>query len=163
MYGVSATPNENVFSALLPVFMNYLHISREEASKIPLVNAHRLPTPRNNGTPRHSNRPAPACIIVRFAKMSDRDRLLQAFEQPRDHHARERQDHEAPPQRVAIRTDLPPSMKRERGRLAATAYTLRKKQHLATSIRVVGTRVVLLTRKQHNIGKPPAKWAEWRE
>ena len=139
--------------------MNALKVSRDEAAGIQLVNAHRLPTSRNNGTPRHSNQQAP--IIVRFSKMSDRDRLLQSFERPRQ--AREAGDDEPPTPRIAIRTDLPPSMKRERGRLAAAAYTIRKTQHLATSIRVIGTKVVLLTRKRAANGEAPAKWEEWNE
>ncbi|XP_041471830.1 accumulation-associated protein-like [Lytechinus variegatus] len=46
---------------------------------IPIINAHRLPAPAQRG-----NQPASPCpIIVRFSRMADRDRLLQAFEQPR--------------------------------------------------------------------------------
>ena len=64
--------------------------------------------------------------------------------------------------RVTIRSDLPISMKRERGRLAELAYKLRQKQ-FATRIRISGTKVYLQTRKHLQNGAPPTSWSNWKE
>ena len=125
--------------------------------KIPVVNIHRLPT---KSTPiGATNAPEPPDpIIVRFARMSDRDNLLRAFEQPR----RPRNATEKSPARVRItvRTDLPPRMKRERGRLASIAYNLRKTKNLKTKIAVRGAKVVLMTKHPN---EPSSAWSTWSD
>ena len=67
-------------------------------------------------------------------KMSDRDRVLRAFEQPRQPRSANGNIAAGPGDRITVRTDLPPKMKRERGRLASVAYKLRKTQQLKTKI-----------------------------
>ena len=186
---------------------------------IPIVNAHRLPQSRRDSP--HSERQPPA-IIVRFARIYDRDRLLHAFEhqsrrrqqptpgrsatpgaspsdsdvsppgseapgtQPSDSDTpgtqpsvREASSGQAPEtspppvgdtpptqpafSRVTIRTDLPPAMKRERGRLATIAYNIRRNNHLSTRITVSGTKVLLQTRKHVKTGEKPGPWSNWKE
>ncbi|XP_071481979.1 uncharacterized protein [Diadema antillarum] len=156
-YGIVSHPNENVYQEAAKAFAHLLEISTEEAMKIPVVNIHRLPT---KSTPiGATNAPEPPDpIIVRFARMSDRDNLLRAFEQPR----RPRNATEKSPARVRItvRTDLPPRMKRERGRLASIAYNFRKTKNLKTKIAVRGAKVVLMTKHPN---EPSSAWSTWSD
>lgn len=103
--------------------------------------------------------------------MFDRDRLLRAFEsQPRHQQkgtaaassARVQQGTRDPAySRVTIRSDLPPKLKRERGRLAAEAYRLRHEEKVSTRIRLVGSKIVLQTRTYSTGGSQNSAWATW--
>lgn len=185
IYGVAERNNENIIAVVHEVLSFFLKIPTAEASKILLVNAHRLPAPQHDIGNEAKIRP----IIIRFVNMSDRDRLLNAFEgtrrqrpsgsarntpstteqqtsndrEPRQQPAGVGQQLEARYQsftRVTIRTDLPPQMKRERGKLAAEAYKLRKEQKLSTRIRINGIKLYLQTRKPTTDGSQ-ASWKNW--
>ena len=149
-----------------------MNISKDEAVRIPLVNAHRLPVPshgREFTASGSRSQPQPPAIIIRFGRMIDRERLLYGFERrPRPHQQRVEPTSEAeertppsPYSRVTIRTDLPPKMRKERGKLASTAYAIRKNDHLATRIKIAGTKVILQTRKITRNGSTPDKWTDW--
>ena len=168
VYGLQPTNGkENIYDVVHEVFIHLMGISKEEASRIPLANAHRLPPSTRAAT----GSPQPPAIIIRFARMIDRDRLLYGFERrPRQQSTDSSADTSSaqlpPPSpfsRVTIRTDLPPKLKRERGRLASIAYSLRKKDHLATRIKIVGTKVMLQTRKTTRNGATPEHWSSWSE
>ena len=176
VYGVPEGKNENIYSTVYGVIAHFLQVSESVAIKTSLVNAHRLPAPKHTTA-------APRPLIIRFANMEDRNRLLSAFEQPNrqrrnevsgQQHAQQpsQQAAEPPPRqqataeifsydRVTIRTDLPPLMKRERGRLATLAYKIRKEKHLATRIRINGTKLSLQTRQPARNGSPQSSWANW--
>ena len=64
--------------------------------------------------------------------------------------------------RVAVRSDLPAIMKRERGRIASLAYKLRQEKKVSTRIRINGTRVYLQTRKPVQSGAQEP-WKTWDE
>ena len=81
--------------------------------------------------------------------MRDRDRVLAAFEerqrQPRGANAQP-QGANAPgqtPNRITVRTDLPPALKARRSILAKVAFDLRKQKGVSTKIVVAGTKVLL--------------------
>ncbi|XP_072176987.1 uncharacterized protein [Diadema setosum] len=171
IYGVTPQSNENVYEEVYTVLANLLGVSRDQAEKIPLTNAHRVPrarNPRENQSDRANNPPDP--IIVRFSRMVDRDRVLRAFERPvqREDPPRAAAPRAAAPgatkvsnERITIRSDLPPSMKRERGRLAAIAYKLRQQQKVSTRIIINKTKVILQTRKKQDEGRPDP-WSTYR-
>ena len=157
LYGIPSQPNENVYMSAAKAFAQLLEVPVEEGASIPIVNTHRLPTKKPlTGA---SNAPSPPDpIIVRFARMSDRDRILRAFEQPR--RPRDASGNPTAESRITVRTDLPPKMKRERGRLASVAYNLRKTKHLKTKIAIIGTKVVLQTKHPN---EPSSNWSTWTE
>lgn len=154
-YGIAPRPQEDIYATMSEVIAKLMNIPVQEAAHIPIINAHRLPTRKPAQNAGGDNRPDP--VIVRFAKMSDRDKILHAFEYPRPN------DHRSVPRptgpRVTVRTDLPPSMKRDRGRLAHVGYELRTKQPgLKTRIKVIGARVILQTKKSSDSG---STWTAW--
>ena len=164
IYGVAMSKTENVYRECFVVFASMLNISLEEAMRtIPLTNAHRLPR-RNPATSSGAgDRQQPDPIIVRFGRMQDRDRILLASQQ-RPRQARGYAQSVTHNQQIVIRTDLPPAMKRERGRLASIAYHLRKdRSNVSTRIIVNGTRVILQTRTAGNSNGPPSAWTAWKE
>ena len=128
-YGIPSHPNEHIYNVAAGAFAKVLEIPMDEAMNIPTVNIHRLPTKKPYGGASNAPEP-PNPIIVRFMKMSDRDRVLQAFEQPRQPRSANGNTAAGPGDRITVRTDLPPKMKRERGRLASVAYKLRKTKQL---------------------------------
>ena len=167
IYGVATKANENIYDTVQPLFSHFMNIPKEDVVRVPLVNIHRLPPPaRTQGSSQQ-----PPAIIVRFARMADRDRLLHGYENrfrqrrsdPNRNHGNDQPPPPTPFERVTIRTDLPPKMKRERGRLASIAYQLRKDDHLATRIKVVGTKVILQTRKPARSDGTPTNWSSWSE
>ncbi|XP_072179985.1 uncharacterized protein [Diadema setosum] len=161
-YGIPSQPNEDVHEVLTDTVSKLLDISTEEATGIPYVNIHRLPRKRStNQAGNSSTTDAPDPIIARFVRMSDRDRILRAFEQPRlPQQPRETSGNLPATRQVTVRTDLPPRMKRERGRLATVAYDLRKNRHLKTRISIQGTKVLLMTKKPDD---PSGNWKQWSE
>ena len=166
LYGAPQANKENINDVCFGAFSSILHITKEEAARsIPLVNAHRLPR-RNpagaSGPRRNSKEESPDPIIMRFGRMQDRDGILRASQRPRTTERDSTSDGNDSQPRLTIRTDLPPGMKRERGRLASVAYHLRKERHLATRIIVNGTKVILQTRTPSATG-PPSPWTAWTE
>lgn len=144
-YGLEKKQNEKVESVLREAFVA-LGLSEEEAKSIAIINAHRLPSKRD----RSNNTPEP--IIAKFVYMSQRNRLLYAFEKksPRDGI-----DHPTP--RISVRTDLPPAMKAQRAILATKAYKFRKENNLSTKIVVAGTKVILYTKPRNATEWQPYK------
>lgn len=162
IYGLPKKADENIYDTVKAVLVRFFGISPEEAFRIGIINAHRLPSKRGNDRRRGDEEPD--AIIVRFVHMADRDRLLHAFEhQPRDRPQSAASDKDPTHPRVTIRSDLPPKMKRERGKLATIAFNLRKNNNLSTRIRVSGTKVILQTRKTVKSGGPPSAWSNWSE
>ena len=164
IYGVRISQNENVYKEVFTVFSSILSISPEEAMRtIPLTNAHRLPRRKPSGNSGAGDTQQPDPIIVRFGRMQDRDRILFASQQrQRPTHGPAQSAGSTPT--IVIRTDLPPVMKRERGRLASIAYHLRKeRRNISTRIIVNGTRVILQTRTAGNHNGPPSAWTAWKE
>ena len=162
LYGVPKKADENIYNTVQGVLAKFLGISLEEASSIGIINAHRLPSKRGNDQRRRDEEPD--AIIVRFVHMADRDRLLRAFEyQPRDQTSSATPGQDPTRPRITIRSDLPPKMKRVRGKLASIAFNLRKNNNLSTRIRVSGTQVLLQTRKNVKSGGTPSAWSTWSE
>ena len=172
-YGIPHTRDEDVMSTSRDIISRFLNVTSEEAAEIPIVNAHRLPTSRQGNHQQPGQREAaPDPIIIRFGSMTDRDRLLHAYEgELRRPRARgfgqqatpEPADRDPTLRRVSIRTDLPAKLKRERSRLAGVAYQLRREQNLSTRIKVNGAKVLLQTRKKVPAGAPYAPWNTWTE
>ena len=165
-YGIAPRPQEEIYATVSEAIGQLMNIPLEEAAKVPLINAHRLP--RYNQKPDQENsigsrsRPVgPDPIIVRFARMWDRERILQAFEHPTRQRETRSEARRPTDPRVTVRTDLPPTMKRERGRLAHIAYQLRSNQPgLKTRIKIIGVKVVLQTRKSSEVGSTWSKWSD---
>ena len=190
VYGVAERGNnENIYETVCDVLIHFIRISRSEAQRVLIENAHRLPAPQHGSS---TIRP----IIIRFVLIADRDRLLNAFEQsrrlrPKPTEGPTTSQHPTPQAtamsgqttsqavqasmtsttttqdqqfaRVTIRTDLPPVMKRERGRLATIAYKLRKDQNLSTRIRINGTKIFIQTRKQVSGAGPHPQWINYED
>ena len=114
-YGIPSHPNENIY--------NVAARSIRENPRDPHGRSHEHPHGKHPSAAyqetlrRSQQRPGtPDPIIVRFMKMSDRDRVLRAFEQPRQPRSANGNIAAGPGDRITVRTDLPPKMKRERGR-----------------------------------------------
>ena len=214
IYGCREKENEKIYSTVQNIVCHFLEIPREEAMKMPIVNAHRLPSSRRQGMySEEREKRGPDPIIIRFGAMADRDRLLTAFERRARRPTANRHDSRqpAPPgttspmttrhadlsdeslhddgvpststrnvqdsghrnntedeiqrefSRITIRTDLPPALKRERGRLASVAFKLRREQRLSTRIKLLGTKIVLQTRKISRNGSQPTPWKIWSD
>lgn len=189
IYGVNEARGENIYSTVRDVIAHFL--SPQTAANMNMY-AHRLPQPphtNDKSTPRpiivrfgnirdrdellsafeqprrkpdqamHRNAP-PTSVSTSQSTPSAND-TLQSGQEPSTPEAATapvtRYD------RVTIRSDLPPVMKRERGRLASLAFKLRKEKHVATRIRISGTRVFLQTRPKPGINGTPAAWKIWNE
>ena len=144
-YGVEEHQNENIFDTLLNVLSN-LGIEERRATSMKFANAHRLPSrwdPAGNAeASRRPPRPSP--IIVKFLSMADRDYVLSSFEKQQRQRPGTMPDQPAPaPQRITVRTDLPPALKKRRGILAQEAYKLRREQSLSTRIKLQGAEIIL--------------------
>lgn len=141
-YGVRQDRDENVYTKLRGLFVD-LGIPREDAAAIIIVNAHRLPRKAPAGAAARD--PTPDPIIAKFAIMSDRNRILDHY----DNKSRNRESDHVTNRgansgaRISVRTDLPPIMKAQRGKLAAVAFSLRKEKNQSTKIVVKGTAVIL--------------------
>ena len=227
VYGVPEGKNENIYMVIQDLLRHFLNVSREEAAKVQIANAHRLPSAsKRRGQQLTGERDkVPDPIIIRFVKMIDRDRLLNAFEHRPRKTPKTRSESQTPARestnsepttstapdvdtsaeineaidvtsdsttlgtqtdvpdasqpswrtivtsnlaetdftRVTIRTDLPPALKRERGRLASIAYKLRRDQNVSTRLRLVGAKMTLQTRKFSRNGTQQAPWTIWKD
>ena len=178
VYGIPDKQNEDITATVREILRYFLRINPEAARQIPLVNAHRLPTPQHIKQLVGQPEPGPKPIIIRFSSMFDRDRLLRAFESQPRHQRTGTAPGTAPAassvpaqegnwdpaySRVTIRSDLPPKLKRERGRLASVAYRLRREDKVSTRIRLVGSKIVLQTRTYTPGGSQNTAWATWSE
>ena len=172
VYGMPDKQYEDIITTVSEVLCYFLRIAPEEARQIPLVNAHRLPTPGNVKQLVGQQEPGPRPIIIRFSSMFDRDRLLRTFESQPRHQQKGAAAASSPAQqgnsdpaysRVTIRSDLPPKLKRERGRLAEVAYKLLREEKVSTRIRLVGSKIILQTRTFTPGGSQNTAWATWSE
>ena len=145
-YGLEKKENESAFNVLRDAFMA-LGLTEEEAKSVAIANAHRLPSNRSKVT----NAPEP--IIAKFVYMTQRNRLLSAFER-----RPQRPGIDQVNSRISVRTDLPPALKAERGILAAKAYKCRKENNLSTKIVVAGSKVILYTKP-----KDSTEWQRHKE
>lgn len=158
-YGATEKRGEDIYTVLKEIFM-HLGLQEGEANQIQVVNAHRLP--RRNAAANLGPNP----IIAKFCFMRDRDRILHAYEdqqrnRPRTsgatpgatpgaipgptHGAAPVRDSQPGSQqpRISVRTDLPPALKAQRGKLANEAYKMRREKGLSTKIVVQDAKVVL--------------------
>lgn len=144
-YGVEEQQHENISDTLQNV-LSHLGIEERRATSMKFANAHRLPSrgdpPENAEAPRRPPRPSP--IIVKFLSMADRDYVLSSFEKQQRQRPGATPDQPAlAPQRITVRADLPPALKKRRGFLAQEAYKLRKDQNLSTRIKLQGAEIIL--------------------
>ena len=154
-YGIESTTDEDAYTTASTAISSILNVPVEVAKQMQIVNAHRLPR-RGKAT---TGTPGPDPIIVRFGRMIDRDRILRAYEETERSRAKATPDQPAQT-RISVRCDLPAVMKRERGRLSAIAYNLRKTKSQKTKIKIQGTTVVLLTKEAND---QRANWTTWSE
>ena len=76
--GAKQVRDENAYTVAATIFSGLLGIQLEESTQIPLVNAHRLPAPRHHKPDDETPNP----LIVRFARMRDRERILHTLRNP---------------------------------------------------------------------------------
>jgi len=143
-YGVKQERNEdNMFAVLRKCWIDDFGVTEEEAEYIAVADAHRLPS--------REPRQGPDPIIVRFVYARDRDLILEkARKRP---FFRDRKP-------ANVYTDLPPEMKKLRGKLAVKAKELRQ-QGNQTRIRVVGTKVLLEYRERRRRGENAGLWTQY--
>ena len=146
-YGLERKQNEDVEIVLRKAFVS-LGLNEDEAQSIAIVNAHRLPRRDKSASS------APEPIIAKFVYMGQRNRLLFAFEK----RPAQRPGIDQRNPRISVRTDLPPTLKAERGALAARAYKFRKENNLSTKIVVAGCRVILYTKARN-----ATEWQPYKE
>ena len=123
--GIEEEVKERLYDKMRHFFCDDLKIERSRALEIQFVNGHRLLVDAKHTGPKP--------IIMRFACYEHRELVLsQAFKLAGSG--------------KTILTDLPVPMKKERQRLAKTAYGIRKGEKLKTRIRDKGLDMVLETR-----------------
>ncbi len=137
-YGAEPKADKSVYETVRDFLTTDFNFTPEDANDVFIVNAHRLP--RRTPSPGVTEGPAP--IIVKFGAMADRDFVLE--NQAKRGYIQGRKP-------IVAYTDLPPDMKRTRGKLAAEAKQLRAKGQ-ATRIRVIGTEVILEHRPKGQFG-----------
>jgi hypothetical protein len=125
-YGFPEEQNENIERKMKSFFIHKLELEEGTVQNMSFTHLHRVPNEGNGPNP----------IIVRFLSFGDRDLVLSKSLLPVLRQERKR-----------ILTDLPVIMKRERGRLAKIAYTIRQSEKLKTRIQERGLDVYLQVRK----------------
>ena len=148
-YGVAESREENIMETLKSKVFTTLGLSEEDAAKIAIINAHRLPRRDTSGNK------GPNPIIAKFCYMQDRDRILSLYEagernrsRPDGNQTQAGAPGVAPLRGITVRTDLPPALKAARGKLANEAYKLRKEKGLSTKIIVREASVILLWKEK---------------
>lgn len=126
IYGIPERPNEEIMETMWSIFQDDFGLDVEDAQSISVTSVHRLPS--RNRRPVNGIYPPPA-VIIRFVHMGDR----QYFGDRRNLKVSSK---------LRLLDDLPPEMKRERGRLADIAYGLRQEGN-STRIIVEKTKVKL--------------------
>lgn len=117
---------ENVFNKMRKVFVDDLKLDSQRVDSMYFAHAHRLPAEREDG---------PRPLIMRFAAFEDKELVLSNA-------------HKLAGSKRRILHDLPVVMKKERGRLAKEAYTIRHEEALQTRIKDRGLEVYLEVRKE---------------
>ena len=147
VYGVEEKKDEDIKTDILDVWHHNFSVSDEQLDRgTVMTDCHRLPQSQY-AKPNKDGKMPPRPIIVRFAYKSDRDFFLNSKNMKRG-------------SKIRVLEDLPPVMKRERGRLASVAYQLRKERQVMTRISVRRTNVVLEYKEKN---KPDASWLKYRE
>jgi hypothetical protein len=114
-YGVQKVENENTTEVITRCLEENLNISSDG---LIIQNSHRIPkNPQNK-----YKIEAPEAIIVKFAKMSDRNRILHQVSKSRL------------PKGMSVRTDLSNVLKKKRSELAQQAYKMRRQENVKTRI-----------------------------
>lgn len=145
-YGISKSNgavNENTESLMRDFLSTEMGLNKSWAESLPIVNVHRLP--KSNYNTAHSVSTPPP-IIMHLVHTKDKELILRATSALRG-------------KKITVRTDLPPDLKRERGKLANVAYNIRQTQHLQTRIRVIDIDMVLETRPGNGVGP----WQTYKE
>lgn len=124
-YGIREEPDEDISEKLRELFIQDLNLDEEKVGNMYFAHGHRIPSEAGTG---------PRPIILRFTSIGDRDLVLANAK-------------ELAGSRRRILIDLPPVMKRERGRLARVAYQIRKNEQMQTRIRDKGLEVFLEVRR----------------
>ena len=124
-YGIREENDEDISEKLREMFIQDLKLDEDKVANMYFAHGHRIPTEAGTG---------PRPIILRFTSIGDRDLVLA--------NARELAG-----SRRRILIDLPPVMKKERGRLAKIAYQIRKNEQMQTRIRDKGLEVFLEVRR----------------
>ncbi len=148
VYGVEEKENEDVKTVLLDVWHQNFAVSNDQLERgIVMTDCHRLPQSQHAKRDKDGNLP-PRPIIVKFGYTHDSHFFTNTRNMKRGNH------------KIRVLQDLPPVMKRERGRLSSIAYSLRKEQHLMTRITVRKTKVILEYKPKD---KPSARWMTYRD
>ena len=113
-YGIEHK-DEDTLKTIKDFFQNDLKLGKSTVEDMVIANAHRVPRKVEV-----TNAPDP--IIVKFARMEEREMVYRARTQ-------------LPfTSKKSVRTDLPADLKRKRGALSQIAYTMRKKDKMQTRI-----------------------------
>lgn len=115
----------SVFDNMRKVFVEDLKLNPHRVDSMYFAHAHRLPADREDG---------PRPLIMRFSAFEDRELVLSNA-------------YRLAGTKRRILSDLPVVMKKERGRLAKEAYTIRQQEKLQTRIKDKGSDVYLEVRK----------------
>ena len=122
--------------------MSELRMEEKFVNNLLIANTHRIP--KNPESEYKSD--APEAIIVKLVRLQDRNRIVAARKNiPRT-------------SRIAIRTDLPQMLKKERAELSRVAYTIRRERHWQTQIRESSSAVWLMVRKDRE-----DRWTKFTE
>ena len=118
LYGIKQDENEDVCKVVTGFLTNELKISKEEVESMIICNAHRIP--RHQSTLSGEDDSNPDAIIVKFGRMSDRNRVLFSRVKLKG---------------KSVRSDLPTRLKKKRAELSRVAYNLRQREKWMTAIR----------------------------
>jgi len=129
IYGIDEKKDENITDCLHNFMINDLDIEKKRAERIPIANAHRIPS--------KSRSKGPNPIIIRFIHYGDKQFIMS-------------RGNRLAGKKICMLDDLPPVMKDARNVLANMAYKIRKDEKLKTCIRVADTHVILETRLNSN-------------
>ncbi|XP_072020293.1 LOW QUALITY PROTEIN: uncharacterized protein [Amphiura filiformis] len=132
---------------MLDVWHHNYSCSEEQLERgVVMTSCHRLPQSRHARCDSDGKLP-PRPVIVRFGFDSDRAFFGNLNNMKRGC-------------KLRVLDDLPPEMKRERGRLASIAYNIRKEQHQSTKIVVAGTKVSLQYKPRN---RPDLDWKTYKD
>ena len=136
--GIPETREENPDQLIREFFSSKLRLSKERASSMKFFSVHRLqrtrrPEDPQSDDPRIKYRP----MMITFQSLQDRDEVLSARKNLQG-------------EKIKMKVDLPPSLRRERSRLEAEAYRMRVERKQWARVVVRGTSIMLQTYSQRN-------------
>ena len=116
IYGIDdATLDDQLEKSIRSIFTDTLQIGKEKTDKMLFVNYHRLPS-RKPPRPEANGKVPPVPVIVKFVRFTDREVVMRVTRK----HSRD-----LAVKKLQILSDLPPSLKILRGKLASKAFKLR--------------------------------------